>query len=222
MYVYDKCYSGNECLDDPNRVATISRQSWDALEETDRRTLLADCSVHVVGASPHQVFSKFKDWKDFCTTRININSDRHVHDQVASSDIQGRMRRGNIDHFLKSIASGSNQVVNYLDIDMSGLRDSLPYDGLEDGENLSSTTQRSVVWHTHWPTRHLSWGLLGKKSSITRSHVDAAGFCTRVRVIKGKKLWLMALDQKLPTAQGLTNKVKWQAVILSEGDSDDL
>jgi hypothetical protein len=218
LEIYDECYAGVDCLDVPSHVITITRQSWDAMTESDRRTMFSKYSVHVVGPSPNNPLHMFKEWKDFHTTRIDMTVERHVHDQGLSDDVTQRTCRATINNYIELVESNSGQVVNYLDIDMSGLRVTLPNDGLEDGENLGSLTQRSVVWRTHWPSRHLSWGLLGKKSSITRSHMDAGGFCTRVRVCKGKKLWMMALNQKLPTEQGFTNHVPWQAVVLSEGD----
>jgi hypothetical protein len=205
-------------LKDRDHVVTISRQSWDAMTESDRRIMFSKNSIHVVGPCPKHPFDRFKEWKDFYTTRIDMTMQRHVHNQVLSDDVAQRACRASINDILSLIESNSQQVVNCLDIDMSGLRGTLANDGLEDGENLLSLTQRSIVWRTHWPSTHLSWGLLGTKCSITGSHMDAAGFCTRVRVCKGRKLWMMALDQRLPTEQGFTNEVPWQAVVLSEGD----
>jgi hypothetical protein len=203
---------------DPSHVVTISRRTWDAMTGLERRNMFSKHSIHVVGPSLNDPLHKFKEWKDFHTTRIDMTMERYVHNQVSSDDVSQRACRASINDILSLVESNSQQVVNCLDIDMSGLRGTLANDDLEDGENLSSLTQRSVVWRTHWPSRHLSWGLLEKKTAVTRSHMDAAGFCTRVRVCKGQKLWMMALGQRLPTERGFANDVLWQAVVLSEGD----
>jgi hypothetical protein len=147
-----------------------------------------------------------------------MTTERHVHDQVASPDIQSRPRRATINGFISLVGSDSDQVVNFLDIGLQGLRTNLGNDGLEDGENMASVVEKNMIFRSPWPDRHLSWALLGRKCSVTRSHMDAAGFCTRVRVIKGQKLWMSALVDRLPTNEGFSNDIRWQALVLSEGD----
>jgi hypothetical protein len=218
LEIFDGCFGGGDCLGDVNHVLTISRKSWDCLGERERRSLFAERSIHVVGPSANRIFPEFQDWKDFSITRIDLMAERHVHDQTSSPDVSSRLRRGKILHFISLITSRSQQVVNYLDIDMTGLRVNLPNDHLEDGENLATLTEKSYVWRTHWPTRHLLWALLGREGAITQSHMDAGGFCTHVQVVKGQKLWFIALNQRLPTCKGFTNKIRWQVVVLNEGD----
>jgi hypothetical protein len=144
--------------------------------------------------------------------------ERHVHDLTSHSDAAKRMRRASILDFLKAQKSGIAQVINYLDIDMTGLRINIPTTELEDGENLATSFAKDVVWYTHWPTRHLCWALLGNKGCITQTHMDASGTCTHVRVVLGSKIWFIALDEEVPDTSGFNNKVSWQQVILRPGD----
>jgi hypothetical protein len=213
--VFIRSLPGNKVQDIPNKVITISRQTWDGMDEDDQRDLFRSGSIHVVGSSDQRIFPKVKEWKDFRHTKLDLTMQRHVHDLTSSRLVSKRMKRATILKFLKAQESGKEQVVNYLDIDFTGIRVNIPTAELED---LANSFGKDAVWYTPWPARHLCWGLLGNKGTITQNHMDACGTCTHVRVILGSKLWFIALDEKLPDTNGFSNNVSWQQIFLQPGD----
>lgn len=93
---------------------------------------------------------------------------------------------------------------------------------LEDGSQYANTHDRRHRWQSPWPSQAFSWALFASKGAISQTHVDAAGFGTRLRIKFGWKLWIVLLDPELPSVQGWdgNEKARWQMIVL--GPEEDL
>ncbi len=50
-----------------------------------------------------------------------------------------------------------------------------------------------------YPTEHMRWGLAGTANTMTFMHVDSDGFNSFVKVVYGKKVWMLYCERpKLP------------------------
>lgn len=92
---------------------------------------------------------------------------------------------------------------------------------LEDGLQFAHTHDPGHRWQSPWPEA-FSWALFATKGAISQTHVDAAGFATRLRIKFGWKIWIVMLEPPLPSAKGWDDHqgLQWQAIVL--GPEEDL
>jgi hypothetical protein len=102
------------------------------------------------------------------------------------------------------------------------LSDNLIHRNLADGLDLATTHTATYKWVTDWPICTALWGLLAHAPAYTGLHADVNGQNTHVRIILGKKYWLVATNANLTVVrEGCDEKtLKYQLVVL--GPQDDL
>lgn len=83
-------------------------------------------------------------------------------------------------------------IVNFLDLPLSHDHSfSLPISGLSPFPDLSSIKDPRHMFASDIPHVDFKWGLAASKDAISTTHMDAAGFCTWIRTILGRKLWFI-------------------------------
>lgn len=104
---------------------------------------------------------------------------------------------------------------------------------LDDTEEGSGTSRTPLYsWKTPHDSATFKWAINASKSAITEDHVDAAAFPTWLRMIKGKKVWMIKNMAPMSTPRLRTEGVeqtdpwypfqhddgKWFLVMLKEQD----
>lgn len=89
----------------------------------------------------------------------------------------------------------------------------------DDSARDYQTDHPKILFDTTMPSGPLAWGLAATAPSFSRSHVDASGFATYVRVVLGEKIWIVAVNDALPKKDGWEDsRFRWQAIVLKAGD----
>jgi hypothetical protein len=94
----------------------------------------------------------------------------------------------------------------------------LCYRSLQEGFALKEVHNPDYTWKSPWPTSLGAWGLVAHRAAISETHTDGEGLATHVRVIIGRKLWFVALEEKMPGENGWQIDVPWQVVDLKPQD----
>ena len=105
---------------------------------------------------------------------------------------------------------------------------------MEDGTEYEDVHEVDHTYGTSYPIHALTWALFGTKDVISTTHIDAGGFSTFIHPILGKKIWIVAAGNQLPSKTGFeddgtyvdenededdeTSPAAWQAVVLNPGD----
>lgn len=84
-------------------------------------------------------------------------------------------------------------VLNFLDIPMSGSLTSFwrRKNKLDPFPNMESNSTTAHDFATPFPHRHLSWALVASEGAVSCTHMDANGFPTHIRCVKGRKAWII-------------------------------
>lgn len=82
-----------------------------------------------------------------------------------------------------------------------------------------NTEHPQVQFRTKMPSGPLGWALAATAPAFSRSHMDASGLATFIRIVFGMKLWISACNAALPGPDGwIDSNFKFQATLLKPGD----
>ena len=90
----------------------------------------------------------------------------------------------------------------------------------DDLGRFSTHHPRTFVWQTEWDYMPNVWALVASASAVSRTHMDASGYCTFLRIILGMKVWFIGCGEpQAKVGEGWNdNDYTWQAVVLRPGD----
>lgn len=92
---------------------------------------------------------------------------------------------------------------------------------LEEGFSLFTRSERDHSFITPFPYSLTSWALLSTKMAMSDTHIDSAGLATRVKMIRGAKLWLVNISDSMPSNDGESlgwdDSGTWIAILLKPG-----
>ncbi|KAF8596305.1 hypothetical protein BDV93DRAFT_514237 [Ceratobasidium sp. AG-I] len=192
------------------KVQYLTTLQADDLSQDDLCRMFATQNIVILPeqSTPEAKRSRFKDSNGHLTlAKLTDPKTRvEVHDEV-------------IDH----IYDEAGHVLNVLSLhdEAKSLGQPEPVIALSsDVYAFNSTASLLQTW-SHFPHRQSSWLLLGGPGAISCDHVDAAGYCTWVKITAGAgKLWLICLGPKDPHDDVHNNTAAWVDDCWAEHSSD--
>ncbi|KAH8108958.1 hypothetical protein DFH11DRAFT_1731524 [Phellopilus nigrolimitatus] len=230
-------------------VASIMRPVWMRMNNQERLGVYRNHHIHVVGGREMSLFG-IKGWDSEALGKlVDMGCALQCHDlqiKAPASDPTANLFQATLDELTRDrkareharmMSSGEldtdERVMdvdetedtskrpchNYPYIPLAGDVMSLEFD---DVRRFLLRNDPDYTWRTKLgPTSLAScWMLAAHRSAYSKPQIDSAGTNTRIHIVDGAKMWLIAQDKGLyPKSSGFDNAdTRWEVVYLRRGD----
>lgn len=160
-------------------------------------------------------------------TEMTLNQDCSVK---STKDMKLRIINGTLEQMLESARDPQGKILNGLD-----------FPGSMTAAEINSHSTDLTAWYytrgakgykatKEFPWAHMRWFVVSTGNTITFVHIDADGVCSEVRVICGKKVWILGGAKKGYSLANIMaflrsdfyvetadERLQWEAIVLTPG-----